>query len=50
VIHKNKYSFKLGFEERLGKFVLSPDGSLIVFITRNGQLHFVSSKVNQLFD
>lgn len=35
-----------GFDERLGKFELSPDGSLIVFINHNGQLHFVSAKVN----
>ncbi len=42
----NKFSWILGFEGRLGKFELSPDGSLIVFINRNGQLHFVSAKVN----
>ena len=35
-----------GFDERLGKFQLSPDGSLIVFINRNGRLHFVSAKVS----
>ncbi|CAF0906716.1 unnamed protein product [Adineta ricciae] len=39
-----------GFEERLGKFELSPDGSLIVFINRNGQLHFVSAKSKELID
>ncbi len=38
----------LGFEGRLGKFEVSPDGSLIVFINRNGQLHFVSAKVNEM--
>ncbi|CAF1286179.1 unnamed protein product [Rotaria sp. Silwood1] len=39
-----------GFEERLGKFELTPDGSLIVFINRNGQLHFVSAKSKELID
>jgi len=39
-----------GFEGRLGKFELSPDGSLIVFINRNGQLHFVSAKSKELID
>ena len=36
----------VGFDERLGKFELSPDGSIIVFLNRNGRLHFVSAKVN----
>lgn len=49
LIALNKFYFILGFEERLGKFELSPDGSLIVFINRNGQLHFVSAKVYQNF-
>ncbi|CAF0783944.1 unnamed protein product [Adineta steineri] len=39
-----------GFEERLGKFEVSPDGSLIVFMNRNGQLHFVSAKSKELID
>jgi len=30
----------------LGKFELSPDGSMIVFINQNGQLHFVSTNVS----
>ncbi len=47
-IWSNQFWFILGFEGRLGKFELSPDGSLIVFINRNGQLHFVSAKVNQI--
>lgn len=40
----------IGFDERLGKFELSPDGSLIVFLNRNGRLHFVSAKVNITLD
>lgn len=39
-----------GFEGRLGKFELSPDGSIIVFINRNGQLHFVSANSKELID
>ena len=45
LINSNRFHCIEGFEERLGKFELSPDGSLIVFINRNGHLHFVSAKV-----
>jgi len=39
-----------GYDDRLSKFEMSPDGSLIVFISDNGRIHFVSAKSKELIE